>query len=41
VQVKGELWRARSTSAEPLAEGATVRILALEDLTLVVEPVPD
>jgi membrane protein implicated in regulation of membrane protease activity len=41
VQVKGELWRARSTAAEPLAEGATVRILALEDLTLLVEPLPE
>ena len=40
VQVKGELWRARSTAAEPLAEGTTARILALEGLTLVVEPMP-
>src|SRR5947209_20541549 len=40
VQIKGELWRARSTGAEPLEEGATVRIVALEDLTLVVEPMP-
>jgi membrane-bound serine protease (ClpP class) len=41
VQVKGELWRVRSTAAEPLAEGQTVRILSLEDLTLVVEPVAE
>jgi membrane protein implicated in regulation of membrane protease activity len=40
VQVKGELWRARSTAAEPLAEGTMVLILALEGLTLVVEPAP-
>src|SRR5437016_5949067 len=37
VQVRGELWSARSTSAEPIEAGAAVRILALEDLTLVVE----
>ena len=37
VQVKGELWRARSTGADPLREGESVRILALEDLTLLVE----
>ena len=40
VQVKGELWRARSTAGEPLPEEGTVRILALEDLTLMVEPLP-
>jgi membrane protein implicated in regulation of membrane protease activity len=39
VQVKGELWRAQSTSSEPLEPGTQVRILALdEDLTLHVEP---
>jgi len=41
VQVQGELWSARSTSAEPIEAGAAVRILALEDLTLVVERLPD
>jgi membrane-bound serine protease (ClpP class) len=41
VQVKGELWTARSTSAEPVEAGAPVRVLALEGLTLVVEPLPD
>jgi membrane protein implicated in regulation of membrane protease activity len=40
VQVKGEIWRARSTGAAPLEPGGEVRILALEDLTLVVEPAP-
>ena len=40
VQVKGELWRARSTGADPVEPGREVRILALEDLTLIVEPVP-
>src|SRR5919197_810813 len=40
VQVKGELWQARSTGAEPLEPGAAVRILALEGLTLVVKPEP-
>ena len=39
VHVKGELWRARSTGVDQLPAGATVRILALEDLTLMVEPV--
>ena len=38
VRIKGELWRARSASAEAIETGATVRVLALEDLTLVVEP---
>ena len=41
VHVQGELWSARSTSAEPVEAGAQVRILALEGLTLVVEPLPD
>ena len=38
VQVNGELWTARSTEAEPVESGAAVRILALEGLTLIVEP---
>ena len=38
VQVNGELWRARSTAAEPVEAGARLRILGLEGLTLVVEP---
>jgi membrane-bound serine protease (ClpP class) len=41
VQVKGELWQARSTNAEPVERGARVRILALESLVLVVEPLSD
>jgi len=36
VFVNGELWRARG--AEHVAPGARVRILAVEGLTLVVEP---
>lgn len=38
VKVKGELWNAKATTAEPIAAGETVRILAVEDLTLRVEP---
>jgi membrane-bound serine protease (ClpP class) len=38
VKVHGELWRARTTTAEPVEAGTSVRILALEDLTLLVEP---
>jgi membrane-bound ClpP family serine protease len=41
VQVAGELWQARSTGAEPVEAGGTVRILGLEGLTLVVEPEPE
>ena len=41
VQVKGELWKARSIAAEPVGPGAGVRILALEGLTLLVEPVQE
>jgi membrane-bound ClpP family serine protease len=41
VQFKGELWRARTTGAETVAAGRDVRILALEGLTLVVEPVAE
>jgi membrane-bound ClpP family serine protease len=39
VQVHGERWSARTTSAEPVEAGAEVRVLALEGLVLVVEPV--
>jgi membrane protein implicated in regulation of membrane protease activity len=38
VQIAGELWAARSTSVEPVPTGATVRILAVDGLTLTVEP---
>jgi membrane-bound serine protease (ClpP class) len=38
VQVQGEIWRAHSTSAEPVEPGADVRVLAVENLRLVVEP---
>lgn len=38
VKVKGELWNARTISAEPVEPGRRARILALENLTLVVEP---
>ena len=41
VQVNGELWRARTSGAEIVAPGAEVRILALEGLTLVVEPLSE
>jgi membrane-bound serine protease (ClpP class) len=36
VRVHGEIWNARST--EPVAAGETVRITALDGLTLSVEP---
>ncbi len=38
VRFKGELWNARTVSPEPIDPGRRVRILALEGLTLVVEP---
>jgi membrane-bound serine protease (ClpP class) len=40
VRVNGELWNARSVSAgvAPLEAGSRVRIVAIEKLTLVVEP---
>jgi membrane-bound ClpP family serine protease len=38
VRVAGELWTARSLSAEPVDAGAVVRILGVEALTLLVEP---
>ena len=41
VQLKGVLWRARTTGAETVGAGRDVRVLALEGLTLVVEPVPN
>jgi membrane-bound ClpP family serine protease len=41
VQLKGELWRARTTGAETVEPGRQVRVLMLEGLTLVVEPLPD
>jgi membrane-bound serine protease (ClpP class) len=41
VKVRGELWRARTTGAETVEVGREVRVLALEGLTLVVEPVSD
>jgi len=36
VRVRGELWRARSSS--PVGPGETVRIAAIEGLTLEIEP---
>ena len=39
VKVGGELWRARSIGAEPVETGSRVRVVTLEGLTLVVEPV--
>lgn len=41
VQVKGELWRARTTGAETVDAGRNVTVLTLEGLTLVVEPVAE
>jgi membrane-bound serine protease (ClpP class) len=38
VKLNGELWRARTIGAKPAEPGARVRVLALEALTLVVEP---
>ncbi len=38
VRVLSEIWRARS--ADPLAPGARVRVIARDGLTVVVEPVP-
>lgn len=38
VKIKGELWRARATTAEPIDAGTSVQVLAVEDLTLLVEP---
>ncbi len=40
VQLKGELWGARTTGAETVETGREVRVLTLEGLTLVVEPLP-
>lgn len=36
VRVAGEIWRARSTA--PVSAGGCVRVMAVEALTLVVEP---
>jgi membrane-bound ClpP family serine protease len=41
VQLKGELWTARRTGAETVEAGRRVRVLTLEGLMLVVEPLPD
>jgi len=41
VQVKGELWRARTTGVETVEPGRQVRVLTLEGITLVVERLPD
>ena len=41
VKVKGELWRARTTGAESVDVGREVRVLTLDGLTLVVEPVDE
>lgn len=38
VKIKGELWRATATTAEPIDAGTSVRVIAVEDLTLLVEP---
>lgn len=38
VKIDGELWRARATVVEPIDVGATVHVVAVEDLTLLVEP---
>jgi membrane protein implicated in regulation of membrane protease activity len=38
VKIRGELWGAKATTAEPIDAGATVRIVVVEDLTLLVEP---
>jgi membrane-bound serine protease (ClpP class) len=39
VRVAGELWSARTTTAEPVEPGTAVTILALEGLVLDVEPI--
>jgi membrane protein implicated in regulation of membrane protease activity len=38
VRVRGEIWNARSSG--PVADGAEVRIAAVDGLTLVVDPEP-
>jgi membrane-bound serine protease (ClpP class) len=38
VRIAGELWRARAADSAPIEPGATVRVLAVEDLTVLVEP---
>jgi membrane-bound serine protease (ClpP class) len=37
VKIGGELWRAKAASAEAIEAGAPVRVLAVEDLTLLIE----
>jgi membrane-bound serine protease (ClpP class) len=39
IRVDGEIWRARA--AVPVAAGQKVRIMAIDGLTMVVEPVPE
>jgi membrane-bound serine protease (ClpP class) len=38
VRLRGEIWNARASA--PVAEGAEVRVAAVEGLTLVVDPEP-
>lgn len=38
VKLVGEVWTARTTSAEPLVPGTRVRVVAIEGATAVVEP---
>jgi membrane-bound ClpP family serine protease len=38
VRFRAELWRARSVSGKSISPGATVRIMAVENLELVVAP---
>jgi membrane-bound serine protease (ClpP class) len=41
VHVHGEIWQARAANQAPLIAGATVRVVALDGLTAVVEPNPN
>jgi membrane-bound serine protease (ClpP class) len=41
VHVHGEIWQARAANQAPLTAGATVRVVALDGLTAVVEPNPN
>ena len=38
VKIDDALWRARTNRATPVAEGGTVRVVAVEGLVLEVEP---
>ncbi|HKY13484.1 MAG TPA: NfeD family protein [Microthrixaceae bacterium] len=38
VEVQGAMWRARTNRATPIGEGDTVRVVAIDGLTLEVEP---